>query len=681
MSRASTSFDRVVDTRAKVAAPLFVPWLAWLAFSSLSCQYTSRNHDAENVKIGSKAFTEGVLVSELAAQLCQAGRGSVEHKKQLGGSVILWNALKSGNIDGYPEYTGTIAEELLHGVDGRNLPEIRRKLAPLGISMSEPLGFENTYALGVPGALARELHLRTISDLQTHPDLVFGISHEFMARADGWSGLAQKYSLQVGELRPMDHDVAYKAIEAKQVQVMDLYTTDAEISSLGLVVLDDDREYFPAYRAVLLHRSDLSTRAKSCVEEMYKLQGAITPAHMRAMNAAVKLDHRPEERVAGDFLEKALSIKVEKKEESRATRILRRTSEHLVLTLSSVLMSVAIGLPLGVVCAARPRLRAVILAVAGVVQTIPSLALLVMLIPLLGIGTAPAVAAMILYALFPVLEGTVTGLTTISTPLRESADALGLSWRTRLLRVDLPLASPAVVSGVRTAAVLSVGTATLGAMVGAGGFGQPILTGVRLDSVPTILEGAIPAAALALLVQGVFKWVESRVVPRGLRQVLSKGAKDDVRALLLAGFARARRIRSPCPRRRRGALSRRCSIGRARRGASTSVSDGCALYERPKPTCTTVLEIGRSADRAGREHSSFSRPAARARRVVRSESTSCAPAPAHHRRSDRRGSRHPPPCGNTALLRRPKARGTSPYPRFSRGENAEVFGLPRAQCP
>jgi osmoprotectant transport system permease protein len=272
---------------------------------------------------------------------------------------------------------------------------------------------------------------------------------------------------------------------------------------------------------------------------MYRLQSTISPEHMRAMNAGVKIEHRSEERVAGEFLERTLSIRVEKTVDSRAARVFHRTTEHLVLTLSSVIMSVAMGLPLGIYCASRPRLRSVVLGAAGVVQTIPALALLVMFIPVLGIGTGPAVAAMILYALFPVLEGTVTGLTTISTPLRESAEVLGLSWRTRLLRVDLPLASPSVLSGVRTAAVLSVGTATLGAMVGAGGYGQPILTGVRLDSVPTIPEGAMPAAALALLVQLAFRWFEKWVVPRGLRQDSTREVAHDLRALLLAWVAGA----------------------------------------------------------------------------------------------------------------------------------------------
>jgi osmoprotectant transport system permease protein len=179
--------------------------------------------------------------------------------------------------------------------------------------------------------------------------------------------------------------------------------------------------------------------------------------------------------------------------------------------------AILISLPLGIAAARLPRFGQVILGAVGIIQTIPSLALLVFMIPLLGIGAPPAILALFLYSLLPIVRNTHAGLTTIPLPIRESAEALGLSGGARLGRVELPMASTSILAGIKTSAVINVGTATLGALIGAGGYGQPILTGIRLDDVGLILEGAIPAAALALLAQGGFELAERYLVPRGLR--------------------------------------------------------------------------------------------------------------------------------------------------------------------
>ncbi len=496
-----------------------------VALSLVACPSATLAREAgrgRGVTIGSKAFTEGVILGEIVTRLCADSLAApVEHKKQLGGSVVLYRALLAGEIDAYVEYTGTLAKELLHveGDAGRELGVLRQRLAAAGISTTDPLGFDNTYALAVRESLARERGLTNLTDLARQGDLVFGLSHEIVARSDGFPGLRALYALTPREVRPMDHDVAYRAVASGGVDVTDVYTTDAEIPSLGLRVLADDRRYFPAYRAIVLYRADLETRAPACVTGLRRLAGRIDEPAMRAMNAAVKIERRTEHEVATRFLADTLGLAPGGvAEDTVAKRVATRTKEHLWLTGASLFIAVVLGVPLGIACARAPRLRGMVMGVAGVVQTVPSLALLVLMIPVLGIGASPAIAALVLYSLFPVIEGTVTGLVGIAPHLVESADALGLpSWR-RLREVDLPLASPSIVSGIRTAAVLGVGTATLGAMVGAGGYGQPILTGVRLDSVPLILEGALPAAALSLVVLGVFRGVEATLVPRGLRR-------------------------------------------------------------------------------------------------------------------------------------------------------------------
>ena len=288
-----------------LGSPLLVPLaLAFaFAFAFVACPNEARAR-GDGVSVGSKAFTEGVLTGELVARLCADGSQKlhVEHRKQLGGSVVLYRALVAGEIDAYVEYTGTLAKELLHVDDGRDLGPMRVKLAASGISTTEPLGFDNTYALAVREALAKERRLVNTSDLLSHPDLVFGLSHEIVARADGFPGLRDRYGLAPREVRPMDHDVAYKAVAGGAIDVTDVYTTDAEIPALGLRVLADDRGYFPAYRAIVLYRSDLATRAPGCVAGLRRLEGRIDEKAMRAMNAAVKIERRSENEVAARFL-------------------------------------------------------------------------------------------------------------------------------------------------------------------------------------------------------------------------------------------------------------------------------------------------------------------------------------------------------------------------------------------
>lgn len=472
---------------------------------------------ARPLTVGSKAFTEGVVLGEVVAQACRgAGSEEVRHLRGLGGSVVLFRALVAKEIDAYVEYTGTLEQELLHLPRGASEADLRAKLAELGIAMSRPLGFDNTYALAVREDVATKERLVRTSDLTRVRPLVFGLSHEIVGRADGFEGLRRAYGLVPGEVRAMDHDVAERALVQGGVDVTDVYTTDAAIVAHGLRVLADDRGYFPAYRAIVLYDARLGERAPACLAKVLSMEGRIDAETMRRMNADVLVGRLSEDSVAHGFAERALGIVAPSTRDTLSGRLVRRTLEHVQLSLGGLLLAMLVGLPLGVVCSRRPKLASIVLGISGVVQTVPSLALLVLLVPVLGIGTVPAVVALVVYSLFPVVEGTVTGLTTIDPRLVESADLLGLPRAERLRRVDLPLASPSIVSGVRTAAVLSVGTATLGAMVGAGGYGQPILTGVRLESAPTILEGAVPAALLSLLVLSVFRFAERRIVPRGL---------------------------------------------------------------------------------------------------------------------------------------------------------------------
>lgn len=471
---------------------------------------------APEVRVGSKKFTEGVILGEIVRQACASAGARTVHRRELGGTRVLWDALLAGEIDVYAEYTGTLAQEILR-LPGADDEALRRALRERGVAMGQPLGFQDTYALGMREEAAARLGIRSLSDLAQHPGLRLGLSHEFMDRRDGWPALRRGYGLEALAVRGLDHDIAYRALADGAIDATDLYSTDAEIAYYRLRTLEDDRRVFPDYRAVLVWREDLASRAPGVVPALSRLEGRIPAAEMIAMNARAKIDRVPEDEVAADFARRALGIAAEARGQGRLARILARTLEHLGLVASSLAGAIAAGVPLGILAERRRRLGQALLAAAGVIQTVPALALLVLLIPLLGIGARPALAALFLYSLLPILRGTQAGLASIPPELRESAAALGLPPPARLRLVELPMASRSVLAGVKTSAVINVGTATLGALIGAGGYGQPILTGIRLDDFGLILEGAVPAALLALAVQGLFDLSERALVPRGLR--------------------------------------------------------------------------------------------------------------------------------------------------------------------
>jgi osmoprotectant transport system permease protein len=470
------------------------------------------------VRVGSKTFTESVILGDMAERLIREAGLHAIHRRELGGTQILFHALEADQLDVYPEYTGTIAAEIFAGKGIRDEDSLRAALAARGIGMSRPLGFDDTYAIGMKLEVADRLGLKTISDLRGHPKLKFGFSNEFMERADGWPGLRDRYGLPQKDVRGLDHDLAYRALTSGEIQATDLYSTDAEIKSQALRVLRDDLNFFPPYKCVWLYRSDFPTRFPAAHTALARLEGQISADEMADMNARAKLDKVPEDRVAADFLAIELGMDSKVAAPGYLLRLVRRLGEHLTLVSISLAAAIVVAIPLGIIAARRPRLGSFILATTGVIQTIPSLALLVFMIPWLGIGAKPALVALFLYSLLPIVRNTVTGLRDIPPSLRESAEALGLPLGTKLRRIELPLASRSILAGIKTAAVINVGTATIGALIGAGGFGQPILTGIRRDDLKMILfEGAIPAAVLALAVQGAFDLVERFLVPRGLR--------------------------------------------------------------------------------------------------------------------------------------------------------------------
>ncbi|MEY2482347.1 MAG: osmoprotectant transport system substrate-binding protein opuBD [Verrucomicrobiota bacterium] len=470
---------------------------------------------AEPVLVGSKKFTESYVLAEIAKRAMEDAGIATEHRQGMGGTIILWEALRTDQIACYPEYTGTISEEILKTSPTTSVNEIRTQLEKSGVGMTGELGFNNTYALVMRRAVAERLQIRKISDLRNHPELKYGLTHEFLDRRDGWQPLAQRYQLPTQNVSGIDHGLGYGALRKGSIDIKDAYSTDAKIGENDLVVLEDDLQFFPQYKAVFLYRLTLPPKAISVLR---KLEGTLDEARMIRLNAEAERT-KNYARAADLYFQNSASAQPPRTGETLMHKLVRWTARHLELAGISLLLSIVVGIPLGIAASRGGALGQAILAVTGAVQTIPSLALLALLVPVPFFGISPrtAIAALFLYGLLPIVRNTATGLQDIAQPVRESAIALGLEPSSRLWKIYLPIASRTILGGIKTSAVINIGTATLAALIGAGGLGEPILSGLNLNDHATILQGAIPAAVLALLVQWSFDLLDRVLIPKGLR--------------------------------------------------------------------------------------------------------------------------------------------------------------------
>ena len=491
---------------------------------------------AESIVVGSKNFAENRLLAEMFARLIEAHTAlTVERRLGLAGTQVCFEALRTGAIDVYPEYTGTgLVTVLGESPAGDALwtwNHVREAFrSQWDLWWMAPLGFENAYELAVPRALSERHGLQTISDLvRVAPQLTAGFGYEFAERDDGLPGLERVYGLRFGEVRRMQQALKYQAAGEGVIDCLDVYTTDSRLVVYDLVVLRDDRGFFPPYAAAALVRGATLQRHPELGNVLALLTDALSEDAMRQLNLRVEHDGVPIERVAQDALqEMGLSEQrtvraVSSRDRSLAgymwatrAEIGRRTLEHLVLSGAGLLLGILVALPLGIVLERRRGAAETWIRIVGTSQTIPSLALLAFMIPFFGVGELPAIMALWVYAVFPILRNTYSGLRDASPDAVEAATALGMTSGQVLRAVRLPLAAPVIMAGVRTAAVITVGTATLAAFIGAGGLGAPIVSGVQSVDTTVTLSGALPAAALAIAVDAALGVVERRLRPRGL---------------------------------------------------------------------------------------------------------------------------------------------------------------------
>ena len=496
------------------------------------------------VVVASKPFGESYLLAEMFAQLLEAHGIAVVRKPGLGATEVAFSALESGAIDVYPEYTGTGLVAVLHDTltdslaaePTRVFDRVARRFAErYDARWLPPLGFQNTYAIAVRRSTAMQYHLRTLSDLaRESPHLVAGLTADFIGRSDGLVGLRRVYGVVPRDIRPLAPAVKYQALAAGAVDVIDGYSTDGLLARYDLVTLVDDRHFFPPYEAAALVSGKFARARPDAIAVLTLLSNRLEEGSMRALNKRIEVDREDVRTVAAAAL-RDLGLAGDARSTTpqptatatgfgdylwheRAT-LASLTLRHLVLSAIALAAAVLVAMPLGLVLERTPRLVQPVLGALGVLETVPSLAILAFMIPLLGVGVVPALVALWIYALYPIARATFTGVHTADPDAVEAAEALGTTSWQRLVFVRLPLAAPVIMAGVRTAAVITVGAATLAAFIGAGGLGEPIVTGLALADTRMILSGALPAALLALVVDGVLALVERAVAPAHLRSL------------------------------------------------------------------------------------------------------------------------------------------------------------------
>jgi osmoprotectant transport system permease protein len=474
------------------------------------------------IVVGSKNFNESYNLGEIVAQLLEDRGYTVERKFGLGGTLIGFEALRNKGIDVYVEYSGTLAEAILKLPQRTSYPELQKKLRDAyGMELLGPFGFSNTYAIALRRSQADRLKLKKISDLPAVPGLRYGFSPDFMNRHDCWPGLYQVYKLDAQPIR-IEHGLAYEALAQDKLDITDAYSTDGDIKKFDLVLLQDDSGYFPKYLGAPLVRADMDGQIKSILNE---LAGTLNDEQMAELNARVILQdgESPEvirQTVARDFLREHGLLRSQRPIIERGfwSLLWERTLRHLQLMGIALAAGIVVAIPLGIVVYRFGRLGQPVVYLTGAMQTIPSIALLAFMIPLFDIGQKPAIAALFLYSLLPIVRNTATALFSIDPVLKKVSVGIGLTAWQRLRYVELPLAAPTILGGIKTAAIINIGTATLAAFIGAGGLGEPIVTGLALHDQRLILQGAIPAALLAIGAEIAFSQLERWLIPRHLLQ-------------------------------------------------------------------------------------------------------------------------------------------------------------------
>ncbi|MBC6415800.1 MAG: ABC transporter permease subunit [Bdellovibrionales bacterium] len=500
------------------------------------------NSDKKQIVIGSKQFTENIILGEILAQILEDKYDfKVVRKFNMGGTKLLFDSLKQGHIDIYPEYTGTGYTMILKLTKKRS-PEktyliVKKEfLKKFQLFWSSPLGFENTYILAVRERDSRFKKVFLNSQLK---NLSFpfrlALDHEFTERKDGWSLFSKSYRLNLdkNQIFTMNPNLMYSALNSKKVDMIVGNSTDGRMQTYQLRTLKDDKNFFPSYLAAYLTRLDVLESHPLVNQAFQELSQKISEKTMTSLNHQV-------DQLKFEVTQTARKFLIKKKILTQKSDVLLTSSsqknslisyylskknyffkillEHLFLVFTALLFALLFALPLSIYAFYNSRVEKILFFIVNTLQTVPSLALLAALIPLLGIGFAPAVTALFIYSLLPLIRNTFEGLKNIDNSYIEVATGIGLTKWQSLKFIQIPLALPVIIAGVRTTVVLLVGTATLAAFVGAGGLGDPIFRGMATLDSRLIFLGAIPSCILAVILDKFIFFLEKVLISKGLQK-------------------------------------------------------------------------------------------------------------------------------------------------------------------
>ena len=503
------------------------------------------NLSKTEVIIGSKIFTENILLAEMLSLLLEEKYNfKVIRKFNLGGTKLVFDSLINKEIDIYPEYTGTGYTMILK-MSGETHPKktykiVKREfLDQFSLVWSLPLGFENTYALAVRNSDSRFKKINNISQLKEKTNMLnIGMGHEFMERKDGYSNFIKKYQLnfQKDKTWTMNQGLMYSALKNKKMDIIMAYSTDGRIEAFNLKTLKDDKHFFPAYEVAYLTREEFLKYYPRIKKAFKELEGNITEKEMIFLNSQVDQLKYDLSQTARNFLiEKNLledDIQNLKQQSwldyyiSKKEYFFKIFYEHLKLIFVSLFFALLLAIPIGVWASYNIQVEKTVFLIVNTLQTVPSLALLAIFIPFLGIGFWPAVVTLFIYSLLPIIRNTFEGIKNIDRVFVSAGAGIGLnSWQV-LRYIQIPLALPMILAGVRTSAVIVVGTATLAAFIGAGGLGDPIFRGIATLNSKLIFLGAVPACLLAIFIDRFLALLEIAIIPKGLK--LEKNIKSIV---------------------------------------------------------------------------------------------------------------------------------------------------------
>ena len=465
----------------------FTIFLSLLLFSKLTY--------SDEILIGAKKFTEGNISAHIVSQLISRIDPSQKTRvlENLGGTGIVTAAIKSKEVDIYVDYTGTLINSFKS--DRRRLED---DLLKEGIYLGPELGFNNSYGLAVGPKSSR----LKISDIKESDRI--GVSHEFYKRKDGYESLKDHYGFNITPTA-VEHSLLYNSLSSDHLDIIEVYTTDAKIRKNNLRVLKDDKKFFPRYDAVVLVNKEFMEDNAELVDSLFteieknidnnKIMNANYLVEEQGLTYAQAAGHVTKTHVDGSSNE--------------LLDILPYFLDHFKYLIITVILCVVVGVPLGAISAKSKKMEKWIVGTVSVLQTIPSLALLVFLIPIFGLGEVTTLIALVLYGLLPIVKNTYNGVKNIPTELIEFSDLIQMSKLQKLFIIELPLAKEEILTGVRITSVMTVGLTVIASFIGAGGLGMLIVTGLSLNDTDMILRGAIPSALMALVIEFFFQ----RILP------------------------------------------------------------------------------------------------------------------------------------------------------------------------